>query len=105
MLIGIPSVAAISRYRSPLTSYKTKTLRSVSGNFNNAFRAWGHTFLFDEDTLTEALHEAGFREVHRVAVGESDDPELAGSERHALAVENAAANEFETMVLEAWKLP
>lgn len=72
---------------------------------NNAFRAWGHTFLFDEDTLTEALHEAGFREVHRVAVGESDDPELAGSERHALAVENAAANEFETMVLEAWKLP
>jgi predicted SAM-dependent methyltransferase len=70
---------------------------------NNAFRAWGHEFLFDEETLTAILCEAGFTEVRRYEVGESDDPELIGSERHMCATENAAANEFETMVLEARK--
>jgi predicted SAM-dependent methyltransferase len=67
---------------------------------NNAFRAWGHAFLFDEATLRDVLQEAGFREVQRLRVGISEDPQLIGRERHGRAVANERANEFETMVLE-----
>jgi len=70
---------------------------------NNAFRAWGHTFLYDEETLRTMFVEARFKNVRRYPVGESDDPELRGRERHGRVVENEEANEFETMVLEAEK--
>jgi predicted SAM-dependent methyltransferase len=68
---------------------------------NNAFRAWGHQFLFDEETLTAAILGAGFVHVCRRAVGESDDPHLRDLESHGSLMANDAANEFETFVLEA----
>jgi predicted SAM-dependent methyltransferase len=71
---------------------------------NNAFRAWGHTFLYDEETLRSALLDAGFVDVRRLPFGESEDPHLRGLERHGAVVGSRAMNEFETMVLEASKL-
>lgn len=68
---------------------------------NNAFRAWGHMFLYDEETLRTALRDAGFEDVRRVAFGVSDDPELQGLERHGSTVGSVEMNVFETMVLEA----
>ena len=68
---------------------------------NNAFRAWGHQFLFDEDTLRSTLCSAGFTDVQRYKVAESDDAQLRGLEAHGSTVGNAAANEFETLVVEA----
>jgi hypothetical protein len=68
---------------------------------NNAFRSWGHQFLFDEETLRAILAEVGFTGLRRYAVGESDDPELRGLETHGRAVGSEAMNAFETMVLEA----
>src|SRR5437764_7318704 len=41
---------------------------------NNNFRAWGHTFLYDKDTLTDALRTAGFEDITAHKVGSSDDP-------------------------------
>src|SRR5205085_1819161 len=38
---------------------------------NKAFRGWGHQFLYNEQTLTECLHEAGFAAVEPVRYGES----------------------------------
>jgi hypothetical protein len=70
---------------------------------NNAFRAWGHMFLYDEETLRSSLHQAGFVDLRRVPFGESDDPQLRGLERHGAVVGSRAMNEFETMVLEASK--
>jgi predicted SAM-dependent methyltransferase len=68
---------------------------------NNAFRAWGHQFLFDEETLRSTLCSAGFTEVRRCEVAESDDAQLRDLEAHGSTVGNAAANEFETLVVEA----
>lgn len=47
---------------------------------NDGMRLWGHEFLYDQDELTLALHEAGFSEIHFVAWRESQLPELVGLE-------------------------
>lgn len=68
---------------------------------NNHFRAWGHQFLFDEETLRGLLTDVGFNDHRRYSVGESDAPELRGLETHGRAVGSDAMNAFGTMVVEA----
>jgi hypothetical protein len=60
-------------------------------------REWDHQFLFDEATLRGILVEAGFGEIQRFGVGESEDPVLVGRERHGEILNNGVVNEFETM--------
>ena len=69
---------------------------------NYAFRNFGHQFIYDQATLQGAMGEAGFVDVTRFAVGESDDEDLRGVESHdkAAGVDDTM-NRFETMVLEA----
>ena len=68
---------------------------------NNAFRGWGHQFIYDHATLQKVLQEAGFIDVTCYVSGESNDPNLRGIEFHHKVVENEEMNQFETMVLEA----
>jgi predicted SAM-dependent methyltransferase len=49
---------------------------------NRAFRAWGHQFLYNAQTLEALLHNAGFAEVTFHQYGESGAPELRNRERH-----------------------
>jgi predicted SAM-dependent methyltransferase len=49
---------------------------------NRAFRAWGHQFLYNAQTLEALLHNAGFDQVTFHQYGESDHPSLRGLERH-----------------------
>ncbi len=49
--------------------------------FNEVMRNWGHTFLYDEEELTEILTQAGFRSVRRVVHRISEDPDLHNIER------------------------
>lgn len=69
---------------------------------NNVFGDRGHRFVFDADTLTEALRGAGFRDLRPHNLGESDDPVLCDvdgrSEGTALEI-----LQFETMVWEGRK--
>lgn len=67
---------------------------------NNLFRAWGHQFLYDEPVLRDALTAAGFTEIIRCQLQQSDDPILRGIESHGrhIGEEN---NQFETFILEA----
>jgi predicted SAM-dependent methyltransferase len=65
---------------------------------NNFFRDWGHRFIYDTQTLPHALATAGFVDVEERRVGESDDPRLAGLERHL--EDTAEFNELETIVFE-----
>jgi len=58
---------------------------------NNFFRAWGHRFIYDPQTLRHALSEAGFVDVEERPVGEL--------EQHL--EEQPEFNEYETLVLEA----
>jgi predicted SAM-dependent methyltransferase len=47
---------------------------------NAGMRLWGHVFIYDSDEMNLVLTEAGFREMNRVAWGESKYPELRGLE-------------------------
>lgn len=67
---------------------------------NNAFRSWGHQFLYDQETLRDALEEAGFVDVVSFVPGESNDENLRGIEHHGFTVGNEEMNQFETMVFE-----
>lgn len=77
--------------------------RSPHFVINNAFRAWGHQFLYDRTLLREGLEEVGFSSVTEVALGESEHPELRNMESHGDAVGNPDMVAFETFVLEARK--
>lgn len=43
---------------------------------NDYFRLWGHSFIYDQDTLTALLVEAGFVDIQRRQIAESPEPEL-----------------------------
>ena len=66
---------------------------------NTYMRAWGHSYVYDEDDLTAKLRQAGFSQVTRVEPGESEHELLRGLESH----EPSWANPAEAMCLEAVK--
>jgi predicted SAM-dependent methyltransferase len=68
---------------------------------NNAFRSWGHQFLYDRETLKDVLEKTGFVDIVTFHPGESSDENLRGIENHGFTVGNEEMNRFETMVLEA----
>jgi predicted SAM-dependent methyltransferase len=49
---------------------------------NRAFHAWGHQFLYNQETLAAAFRSAGFAHVRFHRYGESEREELRGLERH-----------------------
>ena len=67
---------------------------------NRVVRDWGHTFLFDEETLTGLLRRAGFTRIERGVPGESDHPDLNAVERHHEEI-GERINRIETLLLEA----
>jgi len=67
---------------------------------NNAFRNWGHQFLYDQATLQTAMEDAGFVDITPVTPGESTDEHLHNIEKHGEFIGDEAINKFETMVLE-----
>ena len=71
---------------------------------NHNMRAWGHTFLYDEELLTSALADAGFIDIDRRDFGQSPHPELWDVERHGgTGANRKRAVRWETMCLEATK--
>jgi SAM-dependent methyltransferase len=70
---------------------------------NHMFTDHGHRFIYDEETLTAILGDAGFADPVRFAPGESDDPDLRGLETHGRAIGDERVNSYETMVVEAVK--
>jgi predicted SAM-dependent methyltransferase len=60
---------------------------------NNFFRSWGHRFIYDPQTLRQALGEAGFVDIEERPVGEL--------EQHL--AEEPEFNVYETIVFEARK--
>ena len=70
---------------------------------NNAFRNWGHKFIYDSNVLQSGLKEAGFDKIKQWKLGESGDPKLRNIESHGRAVEEKTIKKMETFVLEATK--
>jgi len=69
---------------------------------NNFFRAWGHCFLYDQETLCHALYTAGFRDIKFYKPGDSEDPMLKNLESHGREI-TEEINQFETIVVEGRK--
>ena len=69
---------------------------------NNFFRAWGHKFIYDSKALHAAMHRVGFTNTTNWKVGESEDQNFQGIERHNQMIP-AEFNELETFVLEGVK--
>jgi predicted SAM-dependent methyltransferase len=68
---------------------------------NNAFRCWGHQFLYDAETLKAALARCGFASFLHHKPGESHDTHLRGIESHGRHMGSEDINQFETLVIEA----
>ncbi|MEB3328640.1 MAG: methyltransferase domain-containing protein [Candidatus Sericytochromatia bacterium] len=66
---------------------------------NNYVRNWGHCFIYDRETLTRTLLEAGFTDVVGCLLGESEDPQLRGLENEGRMPPGFLR--LETLVLEA----
>ena len=73
----------------------------VAGVVNNAFRNWGHQFLYDRTTLLASLAEAGFVEAAFTVPGQSEHQHFRGVEGHGDFLGEEEINRFETMVVEA----
>jgi hypothetical protein len=68
---------------------------------NNFVRAWGHQFIYDEGTLRASLEQAGFVDVSRRALQESDEPVFRRLENEARMP--PAFLQLETLTLEGKK--
>jgi SAM-dependent methyltransferase len=68
---------------------------------NHMFTDHKHEFIYDFETLSAILADAGFAEILRRKPGESDDPIFRGVESHGQAIGDEEVNGFETMVVEA----
>jgi predicted SAM-dependent methyltransferase len=67
---------------------------------NNAFRNWGHQFLYSKDLLQNVLIREGFDDVKEMPMGESGDANLRNIETHGIVMKNEEAAKFETMIFE-----
>jgi predicted SAM-dependent methyltransferase len=68
--------------------------------FNNYFRDWGHSFIYDEPTLRTAMQMAGFPAPERYALNQSAEPTLSNL---SCADTQDEFLVLETMTLEARK--
>jgi predicted SAM-dependent methyltransferase len=68
---------------------------------NQMFNSFGHQLIYDQETPSATLTDAGFDAVTFWDPGESDDPVLRGIESHGAFLADEDVNRLETMVLEA----
>ncbi|CAL1241874.1 class I SAM-dependent methyltransferase [Candidatus Methylocalor cossyra] len=85
----------------PYIPFKDERAYRSSIVINNAFRNWGHQFLYDGELLSTTMQEAGFINIRRVAYGQSEDEHLRGLESHGSIMGNDKLVSFETMIFEA----
>lgn len=67
---------------------------------NNAFRSWGHQFLYDRETLRVTLSRVGFKDLEFYQPCVSDDENLRGIESHGSVMGCEAINQFEAFAIE-----
>jgi len=67
---------------------------------NNAFRNWGHQFIYDGKLMTLALQRCGFTDIRRCAYGESNEEHLRQIEMHGKHISDERIARFESMIFE-----
>jgi predicted SAM-dependent methyltransferase len=113
--IATPDLEKIFALKTPVTELERSYMEyqiseieeaiDVQPSFviNRMMRAWGHTFIYDQATLTSALAKVGFRDIAPCEPCRSSDPNFDGIDQHGNALPLAEFNLVETMVLEATK--
>lgn len=86
----------VDRFVGPTVPYDPAQMVNI------LFYQFGHQFIYNESSLSQALQQAGFTQVRRCAVSVSDDPMLRTIEQHMVEMGDAN-NTLETMILEATK--
>lgn len=113
--IVTPNLQTILNLYANKTTDNDKYIHHIISNFipnapynpevfviNNAFRNWGHQFLYDKPTLINLLTDVGFINICELTPGVSRHEHLHNIDaRHQSAISNI--NEFEVMVFEASK--
>jgi predicted SAM-dependent methyltransferase len=88
--VSTPDLAfLIDMYAKPKSELQDRYIKWVTESFirhapacedvfviNNFVRDWGHTFIYDEKTLKASLEMAGFKNISRCGLNESDDKNL-----------------------------
>jgi predicted SAM-dependent methyltransferase len=69
---------------------------------NNLFRAWGHQFIYDEQTLRTSLEKAGFEQIVRCDLNQSSEKPLQNLENESRLPPGLL--QLETLTLEGKKL-
>jgi SAM-dependent methyltransferase len=69
---------------------------------NRLQHEWGHRFLYDADTLADALRRAGFAETVECAPGHSAHAALVNVDGHAQVI-GVEFNQLESLIIEAVK--
>ena len=67
---------------------------------NNAFRAWGHQFLYDPETLRVTMAKVGFENIQYYQPGTSKDENLRSIELHGRVMGDEAINQFVAFAME-----
>lgn len=112
--IATPDLEAlIGLYSFNLTTIQQRYVQFITDRFlpdvhcynpvfviNNAFRNWGHQFLYDKTTLQQVMEEVGFTDIVSKRPGESDEESFCNIEKHGQFIGDEGINEFETMILE-----
>jgi predicted SAM-dependent methyltransferase len=80
-------------------SFKVSGFEHAAFVVNGFMRNWGHQFVYEEQTLVEQLRRAGFVDMRRWRVNESDQPALQGVEQHGDAI-SEEFNLMQTLVVE-----
>ena len=106
----------IDLYKPDKLGFGEKYIKSVTDRFltgiktynasfiiNNAFRNWGHLFLYDEVLFNMVFKMAGFTDICRCLPWESKDPNLRGLEFQGKNSEELELATFETMIFEGKK--
>ena len=74
---------------------------SAATVINGQMRMWGHQFLYDEETLNDAMMHAGFKSITRKRLGDSDHKSLRNIDNEARYP--AGLLDFESLALEGSK--
>jgi predicted SAM-dependent methyltransferase len=106
--------ALLALYQPKRTAIQEKYLRWMTDRFlgglgkyepvfvvNLAMRFSGHQFMYDPELLEETLAEAGFKEIQKVLVGESNHEVFRGVDSHGGFIEDPEINQYESMAFEA----
>jgi len=105
VVLGLYSPTLSAEQKNYIEWMARKALPGVSTHqaafvINNAFRNWGHQFIYDGNLMTLALERCGFTDIRRCAYGESNEEHLRQIEMHGKHIGDERIARFESMIFE-----